>query len=523
MPTPTPPQSVADAIRVAQDLLCRIQNLHLKIAAIHQQYGVTFLVGMVLRDLTGTPAERPAAEQPRQSLITPEMRELMEVFTKVQREMQTLQELVPAVSNATWPTSPYAQQTATVEQEFERLLIDIAALASSPAINTAYRSEMNAQNPALWSDETVNRMIAAMFAAGGILQRNGILASPGQLPRAEDPLEPLVAASTLPFPATPEAIRTELRYTPERDGTPEQYLRLLAARIRTPEQFDAYLRAMVKYDQAFNRNGGQRFLNYQRIETDQLWQHPATFLTTYNADGRLTGDCKSVALAMKAILRLQGRDAVAIESSIAQPPDALSGLVRVEGHMATIWVETVNGRLVARRLDTTTIDGSDASLISVTANDGESREDLIVRAFGEGPNHTPLYKDQLGLCTLRADGWAIDLPVTASILTQAASLERAMETGRYEDALRIVRGEIGRTPQNLNLRLAEIQLLMLATALDTEIERAVAAVEQMISTAPETRTSPANYFATRSTVAAMRRENHRVLAERLKSATEVPR
>lgn len=515
MPTPAP-SSLATAIAAAKDLLRRAHDLQLRIAAVHERFGVTMLVSQALRDAQPAPSERPTAETLPQ-LNSAEVRELLQLFTDVQREMHALQPQVPALSDATWPNSPWAPEVASIEQEFERLHIDLMSLARSPAINSAYRAEMNAAHPALWSEETVERMMAAMAGVAGLMGINLDLRPP-QHERPTLMSSNVIGASPLPFPADAEAIRRELRYNPERDGTPEQYVRMLAARIRTPEQFDAFLRAMVKYDTEFNRNGQQRLLNYQRIEQHQLWPNPAAFLTTYTADGHLMGDCKSVALAMRSILGLQGRDALIVETQSASAPDA-SGRIESTGHMAAIWIETVNGRLIAHRLDTTGRDGGSASLITVAGEPNESREQLIVRAFSEGPDHAQLPPEQLGLCHLRADGWAVDLPMTASLLSQSAAIERALDGNNWDAILAIVRDEITRTPQNLNLRLAEVQMLLLKRVTAAELEPAITAIEAMTRANPSTRTVPTNYYASRATVTAVRRAGHEDLALRLLETT----
>ncbi len=523
MPTNPPagsPSPVAAAITTARDLIQRARDLQLRIAAVHERFGVTMLVGLVLRDGAPAPRETPAPETQPSLLNSAEVRELLQLFTDAQREMAALQTQVPALADATWSDSPWAPEMATIEQEFQRLQIDLMSLARSPAINSAYRAEMNANYPALWSDETVDRIAVAMTGLAAFM--NGEFDP--RLPRRELPTAApvpagLIAPSELPFPADAEAIRRELRYSPERDGTPDQYLRLLAGRIRTPEQFDAFLRAMVKYDESFNRNGQQRFLNYHRIEQHQLWQNPAAFLTTYDANGRLTGDCKSVALAMRSILSLQGRDAVAVEANMLQTPDA-SGRVHSGGHMATIWIENTNGRLVAHRLDTTVRDGGEASVTTIEGNPGESREDLIVRAFNEGAHRNiQLQPDQVGLCHLRADGWAVDLPITATLLTQSAALERAFNAQDYDAVLAIIRNEIARRPQVLNLRLSEVQMLLLKNANAAELEPAIAAIETMTRENPSTRAVPTNYFAARVTAIALRRKGFEMLALRLGDAT----
>lgn len=520
-PPSSSPSPIAAAIVAAKDLLRRAHDLQLRIAAVHERFGVTMLVGQVLRDAQPAPSERPTVEAAPALLNSAEVRELLQVFAEVQREMSSLQTQVPALANVTWSDSPYAPEMATIEQEFERLQIDLMSLARSPAINSAYRAEMNAEYPALWSDETVDRMVTMLAAVAPLI--DGDLLAPRRerqtaaAPTATNTVpEGPIAASELPFPTTDEAIRTELRYSAERDGTPEAYMRLLAARVRTPQQFDAFLRAMVKYDDVFNRGGRQRLLNYQRIEQNQLWQDPAAFLTTYDSNGRLTGDCKSVALAMRAILGLQGRDAVTVESSIIQPPDA-SGRMESEGHMATIWIETVSGRLVAHRLDTTEKNGGDASVLTIEGNPGETREQLIVRAFSDGPDHTRLIPDQLGLCRLRRDGWAVDLPMNAELLAQSAAIEQAIDRGDYDTILTIVREQIARTPQNLNLRLAEIQMLLLKRAVAADLATAVTGIEMMIRDYPGSRTAPGNYYATRATITAMRKEGHEDLARRIEN------
>ncbi len=507
------PQTIIAAVTVAKELLARARALRSRLADVRRTHGILVLGTLSLHDGPGTgPRERPAHEAITE--YGPEMRELMETLEQLARELAPLRQEVAELSEATWPDSTYAPEAASAEQELQRLTIDLMAIARSPAINPAYRAEMNAAYPALWSEETVDRLSASIVGLTAFIDQR--LGGDRDQP-AVRPANGPVAASELPFPTTPEAIRRELSYSPERDGNPDAYLRLLASRLRTPAQFDAFLAAMVRFDEGFNAGGRQFVQNLHRIDQNQLWHDPRDFLTTYDRDGRIVGDCKSVALAMQSILRLQGRDVVAIESNATQPPDA-SGRISARGHMEALWFETVDGRLTVHRLDTTGRDGSAASVTTFVAEPGETREQLTVRAFGTVENTLTLSPDHVGLCFLRRNGAAINLPVTASLLTQAQSLERAIQNDDYDAALAIVRGEMARTPDVLNLRLAEIQLLLLKRATADDLTTVITAIEEGAARTPAMRATPNNGYQARATVSAMRVGGHEPLAQRLLAA-----
>lgn len=513
----TDPQTINAAILIARDLLIRAQALRSRLAHVRHTHNVVTLGERRIRDgVPAGPSERPAAERVPEGERSPEMRELMETLELLARELVPLRQEVAELTEATLPNSPYAPEAASAEQELDRLSIELMAIARSPAINPAYREEMNAAYPALWSEETVDRLAASIVGLTALIDNR--LGRRDERPVEVSAIGP-VAASELPFPATPEAIRRELSYSPERDGNPDNYLRTLASRLRTPANFDAFLAAMVKYDESFNAGGRQFILNLNRIDQNQLWHDPRVFLTTYDSDGRIVGDCKSVALAMRSVLRLQGRDAVAIESDVAQPPDA-AGRITTRGHMETLWFDTVNGRLAVHRLDTTGRDGSAASVTTFEANPGETREQLIVRAFAtnEGADPITLSAEHVGLCFLRRNGAAVNLPVTVGLLAQAQPLERAVETGDYDAALTSVRAEMARTPDLLNLRLCEVQLLLLKSASPADLEPIIASIEEGANRVASMRASPNNTYQARATGSALRAAGHAPLGQRLQAA-----
>lgn len=513
----TDPQTIMAAVLVARELLARAQALRARLATVRQTHHIVTLGTRRLADGPATgPRERPAAERAPETASNPEMRELMETLEMLARELTPLRQEVAELSEATVPDSPYAAEMASAEQELDRLTVELMAIARTPAINPAYRDEMNAAYPALWSEETVDRLAASIVGLTALIDNR--LGRHDDRPGETSPVD-LVAASELPFPATAEAIRRELSYSPERDGNPDNYLRSLASRLRTPAQFDAFLAAMVKYDESFNAGGRQFILNLNRADQNQLWHDPRAFLTTYDSDGCIVGDCKSVALAMRSILRLQGREALSVVSDVSQPPDA-AGRISTRGHMETLWFETVEGRLVVHRLDTTGRDGSAASVTTFEANPGETREQLTVRAFGtnEGENPITLSPEHADLCFLRRNGAAVDLPITVGLLAQALPLERAIESGDYEAALTIVRAEIARTPDLLNLRLAEIQLMMLKNASADDLTTVIAAVEEGAGRTPSMRATANNTYQSRATASALRTNGHAVLGQRLQAA-----
>ncbi len=524
-PTPATPNTTAAALALAKSILARTKRIQERLIQVHQRHGFTFLVGQRLHDLIGGSLPSLPEDQPTEQPNSDEeaLSELVNTLQHIQQEVSQTGALVFGASADVFSGAPYAPEVAALEQDFQLLLADLHGLTRSPIVTEAYRLHADILHPSLWSDETLDRMataMAGMLAAYDADPRSLLPGGgrPRTTPRATPANEP-VAASELPWPTTDEAIRAELTYSPERDGSREAYLRILAARLRTPAQINDFMRVMFRYSEDFNRDGNQRLLNQQRIERNQLWHQPAQFLTTYNTDGRIVGDCKSIALAMTAVLRLQGREAFAIESSAAQAPGE-TGAIRVEGHMAAIWVERSGDQVTVHRLDTTETDTSDASVISLQANPGESDADLIVRAFGHGADHTKLFPDRLGLCSLKVNGEAFNLPANLALARRAVALEQALHTERYDDALGIVREEIARDPQNLNLRFSEIQLLLLKHAPKPELETVIAAIETLTRETPTSRVNPQNFYALRTTVNVLKKEDHEDLAARLQTAAQ---
>jgi hypothetical protein len=312
------------------------------------------------------------------------------------------------------------------------------------------------------------------------------------------PLEPLpaaptpVPASSEPFPATLDAVVRQLRYDPERHGTPDAYLNVLAAQLRTPEQIQQFLTALYRYDDSLDLAGRQGFLNTGRTEPREHWEHPLSFLTTLR-DGTTRGDCDDLALAMTAILRRQGREAFTIAAASAVPTPA--GGETFPGHVVCYWIER-NGAGQAttiHRLDCTAKDGIDGRIVSQAVQPGEDEDSVMVSLFRrdaeEGGGRPALEPQRCDLAYVASDGRAFSLPATLALCKQAATIERALEAKRYDLVLEAVRAEQARTPRVLNLHLAELQLLLLTR----QVEAATAVVNRIASDSVE-RSTPGDRY-----------------------------
>lgn len=201
-------------------------------------------------------------------------------------------------------------------------------------------------------------------------------------------------------------------------------------------------------------------------EPNERWINPLEFLTTPNAQGELCGDCDDVALLFAYIAQLQGKQGFAFETSTSRYVS--EHRIEGNGHAMAAWFEN-DGSL--RIVDTTGIRGrTNATIQIVERRTGETDEQLLERGYRESRvNATPLDPRSLYTVISLRNGDGVNLPGNLSLCKRHAELQPLLESSDYRGALRIVEEEIARDAGNLNLRLAKIQLLLLANAPRSEV------------------------------------------------------
>jgi hypothetical protein len=309
-------------------------------------------------------------------------------------------------------------------------------------------------------------------------------------------------AARTEFPTTAESMRERFRYSAERFGTPEGYARFLAEQLTTDERWNRFLQAMFEYDES--RSGTPaRVINLNNAADNDAWVHPLTFMTTYNARGRMHGDCEDLSFFVTHIARLQGKQAfsMGLASDIAERrPDTTFRLKAEGGHVFTGWFEPgTDGRRIAKLVTTRGILDSNrtqvgqAGLFSMQANAGETDAQLLTRLLNQVASVTDANAVPAAVRTLDAsavqsmhvltngNGYAIY--GNLSLLLRQNELEGFL--GRtppdYRNVARVVREELARDQNNIGLHSSLIQFLLLADD-RSEVNAAVTALVTTLRT-----------------------------------------
>lgn len=286
---------------------------------------------------------------------------------------------------------------------------------------------------------------------------------------------PALAPDNEPWPTTQAEFRLQFTYSPERFGSRENFARHLASRLNTPERMNQFLENMFNYTQARDIGQRQRMVNAgrERYENNEKWIPPLEFLTTYDASGKMHGDCEDVALAFAYIKQLQGKPAFALETSTSTR-DASGGL-HGRGHALSASFEPDGSVHI---IDTTGIEGRSSASVQITQRQpGETDEQLLTRAYRSATDSGRQFDPRAiyGVISM-PNGDGFNLPGNLAFVRRHIELQPMLEAGNYRGVLGVIDQEIARDPTNLNLRLSKIQMLVLANAPRSEVTAVINAL-----------------------------------------------
>lgn len=313
-------------------------------------------------------------------------------------------------------------------------------------------------------------------------------------------IPPLPRASTGPteFPTTPEAIRERFRYTPDRFGTPEGYSRFLAEQLNTDERWNQFLQAMYEFTETTPGIPAE-VLNLNNLRDTDPWVPPLRFMTTYNSNGKMFGDCEDLAFFATHIARLQGKSAFSagIGSNVGERRTDGTFRLRADGgHVFTGWFEPgTGGRRVLKLVTTRGINTAagapigQAGMFTATANAGESDAQLLTRLYNEvaGVSTTvpvgvrTLDTNHLQAMHVLTSGNGFIVHGNFNLLARHGELEALLQRTPpdHMGVVRIVREEIANDQNNLGLHASLVQFLLLAnerTAVDPALDGLLAAM-----------------------------------------------
>ncbi|HRH94172.1 MAG TPA: hypothetical protein PKV72_06620 [Candidatus Peribacteria bacterium] len=302
------------------------------------------------------------------------------------------------------------------------------------------------------------------------------------VPAGSPPSGPIGApAGTVEFPATPEAVRERFRYTTDRFGTPEAYSRFLAEQLTSDDRWNKFLQAMFEYTET-SPGAPAQIINMNNLTDTDSWIPPLRFMTTYNANGRISGDCEDLAFFATHIARLQGKPAftAGLSSHVGErQPGGNFRLKTDGGHVFTGWFEPgADGRRLLRMVTTRGVNNAagapvgQAGIFSALANPGETDAQLITRLFNEvasvassvpagvrtlDPNHV-----QAMHVLTSGNGFAVH--GNFNLLARHGELEALLQRTPPDHAgvAGIVRQELNNDRNNLGLHASLIQFLLLA-------------------------------------------------------------
>ncbi|HRH94202.1 MAG TPA: hypothetical protein PKV72_06770, partial [Candidatus Peribacteria bacterium] len=385
-----------------------------------------------------------------------------------QRRVDDLQRLIdaflktPATSNA-----PPASQTAepSGQRVFKRL---VDTLANSRRANTPMRTPTVPPAPVLSAAVTAPATLPTAVPRSATLSAT-VSPTPSVEARVTMP-------DNEPWPTNQAEFRRQFTYTAERFGSRENYARHLATRLNTPERINQFLENMFTYTQARDMGQRQRIVNAgrDRYEQNEKWVPPLEFLTTYDAGGKLHGDCDDIALAFAYIRQLQGKPAFAIETSTSET-GALGGL-QGKGHVLCASFEPDGSVHI---IDTTGIEGKTDATVQITQRrPGETDEQLLARAYQTATNSGRRFDSSAvaGVISM-PNGDGFNLPGNLAFVRRHNEIQPMLEARNYRGVLGIIDQEIARDPTNLSLRLSKIQMLVLANAGRSEITAVVDALK----------------------------------------------
>jgi hypothetical protein len=510
--------SVLRAIAQAERFLRRAERLKERFARITKQYGIVYAAGKVRRD-GGSPEGRNT-ESPDAGTDAP-VETLESMLGELKNSVGTLRDNVSSASGQVPETDPAAADLREVFIDANDLYNEIEAWrAGEVADLTERKEEVSAMPP---SDQLASRLenIQRMLEAyegkpdavpgtpnldevrSAINERAEPKPEPAPAPTPdpalpaapEPPVEPRPEPSTvpppvpptpetlrpvtgevLPWPASKEAIRAQFTYSPEKFGTPKEFVDHLAVQLNTDEKLNEYLEAMFEYSLSRDTGKSQTTINNGSTEKDEHWEQPLTFFTTYNANGKNFGDCDDVAIAFTHLKKLQGKPAFTLSTYTSEKKE--DGGVLAKGHMISAWFETnAEGNRVAKMIDTTGLTGrSHARLRQVVAEPGESDDALIQRLYLRRQAE-PVNPRAISSVHLLPNGNAFDIPANLSLIKRHEEIEGHLKNVRYDAVLAIVKYELAADPTNLNLHMANIQFLLLTNASRDTVSAAVAALK----------------------------------------------
>lgn len=495
---------VKAAISIAHAFLEKAEHLSQRFAALEKEHGFVYPAGKNIRQSADPEAARDTDEQQERKEMLGTLEGLLEGFDRVisrtgrdataareqldnddpvakeldelQSEIQALQKQSDAWRQEETAALGVGPESVDAPETFESNRIDgvqrfldaVSELLSdnetqeSPASPDALSSVLSTVRPALERREPQPTSMPSVPSP---------IRTPGAQPATVDDQQAQAEA----WPATREQFRQQFQYSVERFGTPERYARYLAVRLDSPQRINEFLENMFVYTTSRDTGSSQRMINNGpgHREPDERWIHPLEFLTTPNSDGKLHGDCDDVALLFAYIAQLQGKNGFALERSIAK----MVGSNRVEGtgHAMAAWFES-DGSLSI--VDTTGVEGrSQASIQRVQRRSGETDEELLERGYKTTrQNPKPIDARSLSTVISLRNGDGVNLPGNLSLCRRHAELHPLFESADYRGVLRIVEEEIARDPANLNLRLAKIQVLLLANAPRSEVTAVTSAL-----------------------------------------------
>ncbi len=500
--------SVLRAIAQAERFLRRAERLKQRFARITKQYGIVYAAGKVRRD--GGSPEGKKTESPDAGKDAP-VETLESMLSELKNSVGTLRDNVTSASAQVPETDPAAADLREVFIDTNDLYNEIEAWRAGEVVDLTERKEEVSALPA--SDQlatrldTIQRMLDAYEGKPGTPNleevRSAIserveprpepapaLPEPPAEPRAEvrpepaalpppappapEPLRP-VTGEVLPWPAGKEAIRAQFTYSPEKFGTPKEFVDHLAVQLNTDEKLNQYLAAMYEYSLTRDTGRSQTTVNNGATERDEHWEQPLTFFTTHNANGKIYGDCDDLAIAFTHLKKLQGKPAFTLSTYTSEKK--ADGGISAKGHVISAWFETdASGNRVAKMIDTTGITGeSQARLRQVIANPGESENSLLERLYAlRTRGADPLNPRAITSTHLLPDNRAFDIPANLALVKRHEEIEGHLKNSRYDAVLAIVEHELAADPTNLNLHMSKIQFLLLTNASRDTVIAAVA-------------------------------------------------
>ena len=253
-------------------------------------------------------------------------------------------------------------------------------------------------------------------------------------------------------------------YSPDQFLSQSEYMEFLSNNLISLEEINLFLKYLYRYDLAYEQGKRQSFRNTNPSGND-TWKGPIEMVTEYNDEGRFSGDCEDIAILFEEILSKQNKEPF---------------FFLIPGHALVSWVEgNEDSGYRAYVIDTTSGDGDlgEAVCRKLDGRPDQSKEEVfseLINSFSaESDSACEFDTDQMNLGFYINSNSTFDIPANFSLAQRYQELKTYLAEDNFIAVLDVINEEVEKDPESINLRISQLQFLLLTDAMPEEIEDSI--------------------------------------------------